>query len=137
MMRSTLRPHAETAVTSQAGERRQVVRLASEAVGIELFDRRIVNHRCVEALQRRAARLGDTRRLELEPRLVRRDLARLSRAGLPLKFLDSLPSEPGELVVVPHVDEGPVRARVLHIRVVKIGSIDRPIVVECRRDVKV
>ena len=74
---------AQAPIDVQAVDRREIVRLLADAVLVEALDG------CVDDLGRRepfdlaTVRLADARRLEFEPRLVRRDLARLRRASRP------------------------------------------------------
>src|SRR5579864_741978 len=77
------------------------------------------------------------RRLVFKERLVGSDFSCLSRTRLSLKFLQRLPAEPAEFVVVPHIDEGPSSARILDVGVMQVPSINRAIVFERCGDVKV
>ena len=63
--------------------------------------------------------------------------AGLGGPGRAVEDLQRLPPLPGEFVVVPHRDERPAGARVLQIRVVQIGAVDRPVIVDGRRDMEV
>src|SRR6185312_13810528 len=76
-------------------------------------------------------------RLVLEPGLHGGDLASLPRPGGAVENLKRLPATPGELVVVPHRHERPAGTRVLQIRIVQVGAIDRAIVIDRGGDMKV
>ena len=134
MMRSRCRPQRRRSIAREAADGREIVRLLAEPVAVEILDRRVLHRGRLEALQRDAARLRDARGLILEPRLVRRDLACLRRAFVARDALDRLPAHPRELVVVPHRHEGPARTRVLQIRVLQIGAVERAVVGERRGD---
>src|SRR5262249_47190662 len=74
--------------------------------------------------------------LVFEPGLTRRNLSRLSRAN-PIKVLLTLPALPRELVVVPHTNKRPAGARILQVRVEQIAAIQRAVVFDRSRYVKV
>jgi hypothetical protein len=75
--------------------------------------------------------------LELKECLVGGDLARLRRAGLSFKYLQRLPAQPAEFVIVPHVHKGPAGTRVLNIGVAEICSVDCTVIFERPGNVKV
>ena len=127
---------AQRALRREAGDREQVVGLLPDAEGVEALDLRVHDGRRLEALERIAAGLADPRRLVLEPRLARRHVARLRGAHVVAEELERLPAAPRELVVVPHRDERPARPRVLQVGILEVRAIERPVVVERRRDVE-
>src|SRR5665213_1789210 len=63
--------------------------------------------------------------------------AGLGRTDLAVELLQSLPAEPAELVIVPHVDEGEPGARVLHVGIVQVAAVDGAVVLDRGRDVEV
>src|SRR5262249_22824279 len=65
-------------VALEAVDRRQVVRLHSQTVAVELFDRNVFDRGWIEALER-TVRLSDPRGDVFEPGLIRRDLDALAR----------------------------------------------------------
>src|SRR5580704_783946 len=104
---------------------------------VKAADRRIHNVWWIESLQRRPTRFRHSCRLVFEESLIGRHFAGLRRPGFSFEFLQSLPTEPAEFVVVPHVDEGPARAGILKIGVVQIRAVNSPVVVHDGWNVKV
>src|SRR5579864_7008906 len=102
-----------------------------------MSNRHILDVGSIEAIQRRPARFADPRRLILEERLISRHFPSLPRQRFSFKSLQRLPAQPTELVVIPHVYEGPACARVLKIRITKIRTINGAIVFHCCWDMKV
>jgi hypothetical protein len=128
---------AQRPVGAKALDGSQIVGLQSETVIVESFDWRVDDGRRLEALERRPAGFDDPRRHVLEPRLVGGDLASLRGTGLAAELLKALPTEPAELVVVPHCDERPAGPRVLDVGILQIRPIDRSIIRNRRRHVVV
>ena len=93
--------------------------------------------RRIETIERRAAWFVDACGLIFEERLIGRDFASLRGKVPAAESLQGLPAHPTELVVVPHVDEGPTGARVLKIGITEICAVSRAIVVHCGRNVEV
>src|SRR5690349_4555903 len=121
----------------QASDRSQIVRFLSHAVLVKLCDRSIDYFGWAEGGQRRAAGLDHSRRLKLKKCLHGRHFSRLGRKSFRSKLLETLPSLPAELVVVPHGHEWKMCTRVLQLRVVQIRLIDGAIIVHRGGDVKV
>ena len=104
---------------------------------VELGNGSIHYLRWAEPLQRIPIRPRHSRRLIFEECLVGCHLSRLRRARFSLKFLQRLPSQPAEFVVVPHVDEWPAGAPILQVRIVQVGAINGAVPVKCSGNVKV
>jgi hypothetical protein len=128
---------AQGSVAREAREGREIVRLLTHAMVVEALDSCVHDPRWIKVIQRPRARLSYPGGLILKPGLIGRHLACLSRTGCALELLETLPAKPAEFVVVPHVDERPSSARVLDIRIVQVGAVDRPIIIECRRYMKI
>src|SRR6185369_7634477 len=114
----------QTAMSPQTSDCSQIVRFLAQAVLVKLCDRRIHYFGWPEGGQRRAAGLDHPRRLILKERLHGCHFSRLSRKSFRSKLLETLPSLPAELVVVPHGYKRKMCTRVLQLRVVQIRLID-------------
>ena len=128
---------AQSSIALQAVDGGKIVRFLAETVLVEVGDRRVSNLRAIETLQGRTTRLRHACRLVFKKRLIGGNFACLRGPRLPFEFLQGLPAEPAEFVIVPHIDERPTRACVLEIRVAEISAINGAIVLESRRNVKV
>jgi hypothetical protein len=91
----------------------------------------------LELVERSPAGLAHARGLIFKECLVGRNFSCLCRSSGTAKFLQPLPPLPTELVVVPHIDEWPARARILQIRVLQIRAINGTIVLDICGDVKI
>src|SRR6478752_4970216 len=119
---------AQTAMAPQTSDCGQIVQFLPQAVLVKFCDRRIHYFGWPEGGQRRAAGLDQPRWLILKERLIGCHFSRLSRKSFRSKLLETLPSLPAELMVVPHGYKGKVCARVLQLRVVQIRLIDGAII---------
>ena len=91
----------------------RLLRFLAQSVLVKSSDRRIDHRGRIEALQR--GPLGFTIRAGWYSKnaCFAATLRVCAGAFLPPNTCNDLPTEPAELVVVPHVDEGPAGARVL------------------------
>src|SRR6185437_14276074 len=121
----------------QASDCSQIVRFLAQAVLVKFCDRRIHYFGRPEGGQRRAAALDHPRRLILKKRLHGCHFSRLGRKSFRSKLLETLPSLPAELVVVPHGHKRKMCTRVLQLRVVQICLVDGTIILHRVGDVKV
>src|SRR6185437_15118012 len=127
----------QTAVPPQASDCRQIVRFLTQVVLVKFCEWCIHYFGWPEGGQRRAAGLDHPRRLILKERLHGCHSSRLGRKSFRAKLLETLPSLPAELVIVPHGHKRKMCTRVLQLRVVQIGLIDGTIIVHRGGDVKV
>src|SRR5580700_1913302 len=130
-------PPSQSSVPGEASNSGKIIRFLTETVLVETSDECIGYSWRIEAVKRRSARLGYPSRLVLKERLIGRHFAGLGGSRLSVKYLHSLPAQPTEFVVVPHVDERPARPRVLKIGIAEIGAINGAIVFHCRRNVEI
>src|SRR5262249_26088812 len=127
----------QRSISSEAIYRGQIVRLLPKSVLVESVNGCVDDSGWIETIERWSTRLCDSLRLIFEPGLVRRNFAGLRRPPLSVKFLQTLPAQPAEFVVVPHHHKWPTGARVLQVGVVEIRPVDRAIILNRRRNVKV
>ena len=106
-------------------------------MGVEGGDGNVLYARPVEAFERGGVRTRHACWLKFKERLIGGHFARLRRPRLTVELLQRLPAQPTELVVVPHVDEGPACACVLQVRVVQVGAVNGAVIVERGGDVQV
>src|SRR5215468_1510375 len=104
---------------------------------IENCDRGILNLRWAENFERGTTALHHSRWLILKKCLVGCDLARLRRTRFIVEHLQGLPSLPAELMVVPHRNKGPARARVLQVWIMQVTAVHSAVVIDRDRDVEV
>src|SRR5215472_4064747 len=91
----------------------------------------------IELVERRSAWFIQPCWLIFEKCLVRSNFSRLRGAIHSGKSLQTLPTHPTELMVVPHADKRPARAGILQIRVVQIVTVDRSVVPDIGWNMKV
>src|SRR5262252_2177239 len=127
----------QTAMAPQTSDCSQIVRFLPHAVLVKLCDRRIDYFGWPEGGQRRAAGLDHPRWLILKERLHGCHFSRLGRKSFRSKLLETLPSLPAELVVVPHGHKRKMCTRVLQLGVVQICLIDGAIILHRGGDMKV
>ncbi len=130
-------PPAKRPVAFEAVDRQQVVAFLPQPVVVECRHGGVDHLRRMEAIQRVTTRPCHASWLKLEESLVRRHLAGLRRTRHSFELLQRLPTQPTELVIVPHAYERPARTRVLQVRIVQVRAIDSAVVIHGCRDVKV
>src|SRR5205814_963806 len=98
---------------------------------------RDIRHRgWIKAFERGAADLLAARRQVFEPSLVGRDFDALAWPRLAARLLDTLPSLPGEFVIVPNGDEGPPSSCILQVGIGEVTFVDRAVTVDRQRKVE-
>src|SRR5262245_10571308 len=114
----------------------QVIGLQTETV-IVIFGKRFIgNPWRVKPIDSLPRSFYYSSGLILEPCLSGHHLARLGRTHT-AKVLLTLPAFPREFVIVPHTDERPTRSRILQIGIEQIRAVNRPVVLDCCRDMEV
>src|SRR5580704_153795 len=104
---------------------------------VKLRDRGIADSRRRELIERLAAWFQQPSRLIFKECLIGGHLSRLRGPGHAFKFLQTLPAQPAEFMVVPHADKGPAGAGVLQVRVMQVRAVDGAVVADVGRDMKV